>query len=153
MLTRWWADARLNAVSTASPRFLTAYRTHFRRHTRSGVARNDHRSNTTRNVILAERASVARAPWTRLLGLMGRASLPHGGGLVFPGAQGIHTHFMRFPIDVVFYGARNEVVDVIHAMRPWRFSPYRFKAKGVIELPAGTVRGTNTERGDVLGIG
>ena len=56
------------------------------------------------------------------LGLMGRAHLPEGGALIFPGEKAVHTHFMRFPIDVVFYDRDMVVVDVIDSLRPWRFS-------------------------------
>ncbi len=85
-----------------------------------------------------------------MLGLMGRRSLARGAALVFPGEKGVHTHFMRFPIDVVFYDRAGLVVDVAHTLRPWRFSAYRRKASGVIELPAGTARATGTSVGDRL---
>src|SRR5262245_64168628 len=109
-------------------------------------------TNVTRGAVLASNAETARNPWTRFVGLMGRASLPAGGGLIFPGEKGVHTHFMRFPIDVVFYDADRVVVDVIGELRPWHFSPYRFKARGLIELPAGTARATGTPSGDRLTI-
>ena len=81
---------------------------------------------------------------------MGRKSLAPGTALVFPGEKGVHTHFMRFAIDVVFYDRAHVVVDVAHVLRPWRFSAYRRKASGVIELPAGTARATGTTAGDRL---
>jgi len=84
------------------------------------------------------------------MGLMGRKSLPSGNALVFPGEKGVHTHFMRFPIDVVFYDRDEVVVDVAHALRPWRFSAYRRKAAGVIELPPGTAQATGMAIGDRL---
>jgi uncharacterized membrane protein (UPF0127 family) len=42
------------------------------------------------------------------------------------------------------------VLEVAHALAPWRVSPYCRGARGVVELPAGTARGTQTEAGDVL---
>ena len=109
-------------------------------------------ANVTRGTVLATDARMARNPWTRLVGLMGRPHLPSGSGLVFPGVQGVHTHFMRFPIDLVFYDRSHVVLEVVEALRPWRFSPYRRRAHGVIELPAGTVRASGTRPGDVLAI-
>src|SRR5262245_28536761 len=94
--------------------------------------------NSTRGTVLATAATTAGNPLTRLAGLIGRASLPPGGGLVLPGVQGVHTHFMRFPIDLVFYGRDGVVLAVVEALRPWRFSPYHLRARGTIELPAGT---------------
>jgi uncharacterized membrane protein (UPF0127 family) len=106
--------------------------------------------NLTRGTVLASSAETARNPWTRFVGLIGRARLPTGGGLVFPGERGVHTHFMRFPIDVVFYDRDRVVLDVAEHLRPWRFSPYRWRASGLIELPAGTVLATATRPGDAL---
>lgn len=107
-------------------------------------------ANQTRATVLATSVRWATDPWTRFLGLMGRAQLPAGGALVFSGVKGVHTHFMRFPIDVVFYDGDGVVLEVVHALRPWRFSPYRRNAAGVIELPAGTARAAQTEVGDRL---
>src|ERR671932_1836972 len=109
-------------------------------------------TNLTRGTVVAAHAATARNPWTRFLGLMGRSHLPSGAALVFPNAQGVHTHFMRFPIDLVFYGRDLVVLDVVESLPPWRFSPYRFRAKGVIELPAGAARASGTRPGDLLAI-
>lgn len=109
-------------------------------------------TNVTRGTVLAGNAETARNPWTRFVGLMGRSHLASGSALIFPGEKGVHTHFMRFPIDLVFYGRDFVVLDVIDSLKPWRFSPYRFRAQGIIELPAGTARATGTQPGDVLAI-
>lgn len=106
--------------------------------------------NLSRGTVLATRAGVAQDFWTRLVGLMGRAYLPPGAGLLFPGTLAVHTCFMRFPIDLVFYGADGEVLDVVHALSPWRVSRYHRRARGVLELPVGTARATATRPGDVL---
>lgn len=107
-------------------------------------------TNLTRGTVLAGRAETARSRWARFIGLMGRSQLPLGGGLVLPNTQGVHTHFMRFPIDLVFYDREGTVLDVFESVRPWRCSPYRWRAKGIIELPAGTVRAAGIGRGDRL---
>jgi uncharacterized protein len=109
-------------------------------------------ANASRETVLAERAKVARGPWAQFMGLMGRAELAAGGGLVLPRTRGVHTHFMRFPIDVVFYDRGGTVVGIAEALPPWRFSRYYFKAVGAIELPAGTARATGTRPGDLLSL-
>lgn len=109
-------------------------------------------SNETRRTVLATDVRWATTPWSRLLGLMGRKRLASGAALIFPGERGVHTYFMRFPIDVVFFDREGVVVDVAHTLRPWRFSAYRRKASGVIELPAGTARATGTSMGDRLSL-
>jgi uncharacterized membrane protein (UPF0127 family) len=83
---------------------------------------------------------------------MGQADLEAGRGMVFPGTRGVHTHFMRFPIDVVFYDRAHVVVAVSRVLRPWRFSAYHFRSNGAIELPAGTAQATRTVPGDQLAI-
>jgi uncharacterized protein len=106
--------------------------------------------NETRRMPLATDTRWATNPWTRLMGLMGRAQMGSGEALVFPGVKQIHTHFMRIPIDLVFYNRDAMVVGAVHALRPWRFSRYYRAAAGVIELPAGTLSATGTVEGDHL---
>ena len=109
-------------------------------------------TNVTRGTVLATTAATARNPWTRFWGLLGRPALPPGEGLIFPGEKGVHTHFMRFPIDIIFYDEDLVVLEAIERLRPWRFSPYRRHARGLIELPAGTVGATGTRAGDRLAL-
>ena len=55
-------------------------------------------------------------------------------------------------LDIDRLSASSRVPDVLERLRPWRFSSYRRRAKGLIELPAGTVRDTGTRPGDTLSI-
>jgi uncharacterized membrane protein (UPF0127 family) len=95
------------------------------------------------------RARVARSFGARFLGLMGRNSLPPGRGLLFPGASSVHTHFMRFPIDVVFLDDERRVVAVSRALRPWRFAR-EAGADAVLELAAGECERLGVAEGDRL---
>ena len=82
------------------------------------------------------RCRVASSFASRFRGLMGVASLPPGTALLLPRTSSVHTHFMRFPIDVVFLDSERRIVSITRAVRPWRFA----KAKGadsVLELGAG----------------
>jgi uncharacterized membrane protein (UPF0127 family) len=108
--------------------------------------------NATQGTVLATDVRWARSPWRRFMGLMGRRGMAAGEALVFPGEKGVHTHFMRFAIDVVFYDREWVVVEVLQALRPWRFSPMKWKAAGVIELPAGAAAASGTRTGDRLTI-
>jgi uncharacterized membrane protein (UPF0127 family) len=51
---------------------------------------------------------------------------------------------------VLFLDAAQQVIDVGHAMTPWRVSRVYFGAKSVLELPAGTAAASKTEAGDRL---
>jgi uncharacterized membrane protein (UPF0127 family) len=116
--------------------------------------------NLSRGTLLAERLEDGASFWAKFMGLMGRATLPPGDGLWLPGENGIHMLFMRFPIDVVFVsrpedgptGSRR-VLSARRAVPPWRGVVWRVGgAKGVLELPVGTVEASGTAVGDEIAI-
>ena len=95
------------------------------------------------------RARVAASFTARFRGLMGAAELPPGSGLLLPRTSSVHTHFMRFPIDVVFLDDEHRVVSVIRALKPWRFGAAK-GASSVLELAAGECDRLGLAEGDVL---
>ncbi|MGH2447244.1 MAG: DUF192 domain-containing protein [Chloroflexota bacterium] len=109
-------------------------------------------SNTTRARALAERAQRPRNPLTRGIGLIGRAKLDIGEGLIIQPCKSIVMFFMRFPIDVIFVDADGSVCHVVHSIKPWRTSAIVPKARYVVELPAGRLVDTETETGDHIEI-
>ena len=82
------------------------------------------------------RARVATSFWSRLRGLLGTSGLPPGEGLLFPRTRSVHTHFMRFPIDVVFLDDDLRVVSIAPSLPPWRLAS-RKGAAATLELAAG----------------
>jgi uncharacterized membrane protein (UPF0127 family) len=116
--------------------------------------------NISRGTLLAERLEDGASFWAKFMGLMGRPSLPQGDGLWLPGENGIHMLFMRFPIDVVFVSApsdgsdnRRRVLSIRRAVPPWRGVVWRIGgAKGVLELPVGTIEASGTAVGDEIAI-
>lgn len=98
--------------------------------------------NATRGLVLGFKVSGAETFRLRLLGLMFRAGLPQGEGLLIRPCRAVHTHFMRFPIDVLFLDRENRVVHIIPAMAPWKLSPTVKAADAVLELPAGAAGAT-----------
>ena len=95
------------------------------------------------------RARVAESFAARFRGLLGVADLPAGEGVLFPGTSSVHTHFMRFPIDVVFLDAERRVVSIRPALRPWRMAGAK-GARSVLELRAGECERVGLAVGDVL---
>lgn len=83
------------------------------------------------------RLVVARFPWQRAIGLIGRRSIAPDEGLLLPRCCAVHTVGMRFPIDVVFLDRNGAVMRVQHAVRPLRFLVCR-GARSVVELSGGT---------------
>jgi uncharacterized membrane protein (UPF0127 family) len=106
--------------------------------------------NLTRNTPLADQAARADSFGQRFKGLMGVAELPLGHGLHIEPCNSIHTFFMKIPIDAVFLDAAQQVVEICHALPPWRMSKFYFGAKSVLELPAGTAAASQTQPGDQL---
>jgi len=97
------------------------------------------------------RCRVAKSFASRFRGLMGAARLPSGSGLLLPRTSSVHTHFMRFPIDVVFLDAEWRIVSVVEGLRPWRFAAAK-EASSVLELQAGECGRLGLAEGDVLSV-
>lgn len=108
-------------------------------------------SDPATDAAVCERCVVADRPLPRMRGLLGRRGLGADEGLLLRPAGSIHTHFMRFPIDVVFLDREGRVVDVRSDVRPWRMARKR-GAKAVLELRAGEARRRGVAVGDVLAL-
>jgi uncharacterized membrane protein (UPF0127 family) len=108
--------------------------------------------NQTKNVVLAEKAWLAEYPWEKMQGLLGKKGLSSGQGLVLPACHSIHTCFMGFPIDVIFIDNKGRIAILYEQMGPFQFSPVVWKAKAVIELPAGLLRSSQAEIGNFITI-
>ena len=112
--------------------------------------------NVTRDAVLTAHLEVGDGLWGKFKGLMGRRSLAPDTGLWLPDSNGIHMMFMRFPIDAIFVGRRDDagacqVVSVRHGLRPWvGLVPLVWGAHGVLELPVGTIQRSGTLVGDML---
>ncbi len=106
--------------------------------------------NQTRNAVIAEQAEVADTALSRLKGLLGRESLPAGQGLVITDCRSIHMLFMRFAIDVIFVDRKDKAIGLVRNIKPFRFSPYFWRAAYCIELPPGTIDAASTALGDTV---
>ena len=105
--------------------------------------------NLTRGTVLATSLETAASGKKRKKGLLGRDGLAPGGGLWIVPCESVHTFFMRFPIDLVYLDRRNRVRKLRSSVGAWRLSAC-FSAHSVVELPAGTIRSTETRKGDAL---
>lgn len=94
--------------------------------------------NEATGAVLATEATVARSPWARAVGLLGRSALRAGEALIIPRCNAIHTWFMRMPIDVLFLDREQRVVRLLPHLRPFRLA-WHPGAQTVLELPAGAL--------------
>lgn len=99
--------------------------------------------------VLADRAEIADTSAKRRTGLLKHSKLESGEGLWIAPCEGVHTFFMKFPIDVLFLSKQKKVLKVRHRMVAWRMS-MSFRAHSVLELPAGTAEAMGTSAGDQL---
>src|SRR5689334_973859 len=99
--------------------------------------------------VVCERCRLAVRPWSRMRGLLGRASLGSDEGMLFRPAASIHMFFMRFAIDALFLDRDLVVVDVVPGLKPWRMASRR-GAKVVVELAEGAAAGVHP--GDQLSL-
>ncbi len=106
--------------------------------------------NLTRKRTIATSVTIARNPWQRIKGLLGRKGLAQGEALIITHCQSIHMVFMKFPIDVIFCDARHKAVGLCLNIKPFCFSPIFFKASYAIELPAGSIASSQTQIGDQI---
>src|SRR5919201_2714402 len=86
--------------------------------------------------VVCERCLVADSALARTRGLLGRAGLDPGEGLLLRPASSIHMFFMRFAIDAVFLDRDLVVRKVVANLKPWRVAFAR-GSKSVLELAAG----------------
>ncbi|MBF0511598.1 MAG: DUF192 domain-containing protein [Candidatus Omnitrophica bacterium] len=105
--------------------------------------------NLTRQSTIASDVIIASQPLSRMKGLLGKREFHPGQALIITHCQSIHMFFMKFAIDVVFCDRNNKVVGICEGIKPFFLSPIFFKASFAIELPAGTVRGSGTQIGDL----
>jgi len=104
--------------------------------------------NMTRFALLGDGVRTARSPLERTKGLIGTAKLPQGGGLWIVPCRSIHSFGMAYEIDAIFIDRHGRIVGMHPRFRRNRISRIFWSARGVLELPAGTIDRTSTGVGD-----
>ena len=102
----------------------------------------------TRFALLGDGIETARTPLERSRGLLGTVKLPRGGGLWIVPCRSIHSFGMRYEFDALFLDHDGKVVGSHPRFRRNRISRIFWKARGVLELPLGTINRTFTALGD-----
>ena len=105
--------------------------------------------NVQKKTVVSNHCHFANSVSKRMVGLLNRKSLAPGEGLLLDRCYGIHTFFMRFPIDVLFLDKDYHVMKAVRALPPWRTCAVK-QAVYVLELPAGTINQTQSTEGDQI---
>lgn len=83
------------------------------------------------------------------MGLMGKKN-PEP--LFFTSRWGIHTFFLRFPIDVLILDDSNKIVVMREGLKPWQIFFWSIKYSRILELPQGTIHSLNLKLGGQIKI-
>lgn len=86
----------------------------------------------------------------RARGLIGAASLSTGHGLVLVPCRAIHTWFMRFALDIIFFSREGRVVRMAGRVPPFRMVWGGWPAWGVMEMQSGWFPWAHLQEGDQL---
>ena len=108
--------------------------------------------NATRGTLVASRCRVASSAVDRSVGLLRTPEVKPGEGLLIERSPSIHMFFMRYAIDVVFIDKHLRVTKVVSRLKPWRVVLWARGARDCIELRAGALEESGTQRGDQLTI-
>jgi uncharacterized membrane protein (UPF0127 family) len=103
--------------------------------------------NIDTGAVVADLVAVADTRATRAVGLLNRTGFEPGEGLWIVPSRGVHTCWMRFPIDLIALDDRGVVIDHVANLKPWRIRLPRRGTAGVLELPVGAL----TKSGTALG--
>ncbi len=88
---------------------------------------------------LIEPLWIARTPWQRLRGLIGRAPLRPREGLLLAHCRSVHTFGMRTALDIVFLDEHGKILKCAVSVPPLRLAGAR-GARHTLELSPGTVQ-------------
>ena len=109
--------------------------------------------NKTKERVITHNLKVVSSVFGKAIGLMFHKRIKDF-GLVFEfGSEkkvSLHNFFVFFPIDLVFLDSKWEVVELKERFMPFTLYIPKEKARYIIELPAGTIRQTGTELGDII---
>ena len=95
-----------------------------------------------KNIIVSSNTRVADGFWGRMIGLMFSKEMRNFDGLIIRHCNSVHTCFMRYEIDVVFFDKEYRIIKIIRNMKPWRITGFHFRASHVLELVAGNLSGS-----------
>ena len=105
--------------------------------------------NRGKGTIVAHQILVADTFVKRLRGLLWKAPLLAGQGLVIRPCSSVHTFGMGYSIDVLFVDESHRILKIVSAMPPGRLAAALGSAY-VVELSSGSAKEASCSVGDIL---
>ena len=109
--------------------------------------------NRTQATTVCQKVMLATRTLDRMRGLLGQTHLEPRTGLLIDPCSGVHTWGMLFPIDIVALDDADRVVGLWSCVGPYRVKGVSWKTRRILELAAGALRDSGTQKGDHLSIG
>lgn len=106
--------------------------------------------NESRQRVLGARIRLAHSLAARMRGFLFRRPPLAGEGLFLAPCRGVHTYWMRFPLDVLLIDEQGTVIGTHPRMPPGSRTPIYRAARYALELPTGAIDATGTAVGDRL---
>lgn len=100
--------------------------------------------NTTSKKIITKNLKIAENFYQNLFGLLKEKE---GTAMLFNTQFGIHTFFMKYPINVIILNKKNKVIQIKKSIKPNKLFLWNPKYTKIIELP-NNIYGINI--GDIL---
>lgn len=93
--------------------------------------------NNLKQFVTINKIIFARTFLQQSLGLMFKKDIPYNYGVFFefkkPKNIVVHTYFMRFSIDIVFFGENQKVIKIVKNIQPWKIIKVK-NIKGFLEM-------------------
>lgn len=88
------------------------------------------------------------SPLEKSIGLIGKKNIKSG--ITFKTRFGIHTFFMREPIDVLLLDQNRNIVQLKENLAPWRIFYWGLQQFIVVELPRRSIKRRNLAAGQTF---
>ena len=101
---------------------------------------------------IVQNVLMARSLWDRMKGLIGKTDFPSVNTLWILPCTGIHTFFMKFPIDVIFVNRKLQIKAVFKNIAPSRiiYPPLFSNSHSVFEFKTPALNSFQLEKGNQL---
>ena len=103
--------------------------------------------NKTKKTTIAEKVIIPESLLDQSLGLL-KYQTPVA--MLLKTHFGIHTFRMKYAIDVLILNKKYRVVVIKENLEPNKIFIWNFNYEIVLELPAGTIKKTKTEKNDII---
>lgn len=105
--------------------------------------------NKTRQTTIAEKIIEAKSLKDQSIGLLNHKTPT---AMIMNTRFGIHTFFMKYPIDVVVIDSKNHIVAIKQNIKPNSLFIWNPKYNTVLELPSGAISKSETALHDEINL-